>query len=65
VHDQRLLWPDTLSVAADKYLYVTANQFYRQAMFRGTDERRKPYVLFRTRIGAGPVELRLTAAHAK
>jgi sugar lactone lactonase YvrE len=58
VHDERLLWPDTLSVAADKYLYVTANQFYRQAMFRGTDERRKPYVLFRTRIGAGPVKLR-------
>jgi sugar lactone lactonase YvrE len=58
VHDERLLWPDTLSVAADGYLYVTANQFFRHSMFRGTDERRKPYVLFRTPIGAGPVELR-------
>jgi hypothetical protein len=58
VHDERLLWPDTLSVAADGYLYVTANQFFRHLMFRGTDERRKPYVLFRTPIGAGPVELR-------
>ncbi len=58
VHDERLLWPDTLSVAADRYLYVTANQFFRQAMFRGTDERRTPYVLFRTPIGVGPVELR-------
>jgi sugar lactone lactonase YvrE len=58
VHDARLLWPDTMSVAADGYLYVTANQFYRQTMYRGTDERRKPYALFRTPIGAGPVELR-------
>jgi sugar lactone lactonase YvrE len=58
VHDERLLWPDTLSVAADQYLYVTANQFFRQPMFRGTDDRRTPYALFRTPIGAGPVELR-------
>jgi sugar lactone lactonase YvrE len=57
-HDERLLWPDTLSVAADQYLYVTANQFFRQPTFRGTDDRRTPYALFRTPIGAGPVELR-------
>ena len=57
-HDERLLWPDTLSVAADKYLYVTANQFYRHPMFRGTDNRHKPYVLFRIHVGSGPVELR-------
>jgi sugar lactone lactonase YvrE len=30
-HDPRLLWPDTLSLAADEYLYVTANQLHRQA----------------------------------
>jgi sugar lactone lactonase YvrE len=59
VHDARLLWPDTMSVAADGYLYVTANQLYRQPAFRGgKDERRKPYALFRTRIDAGPVTLR-------
>ncbi len=59
VHDERLLWPDTMSVAADQHLYVTANQLYRQAKYRGgTDERRRPYVLFRTPIGAGPVRLR-------
>src|ERR1700742_1963437 len=57
-HDERLLWPDTLSVAADKDLYVTANQFYRHPMFRAPNDRHKPYVLFRTHIGAGPVELR-------
>jgi sugar lactone lactonase YvrE len=58
VHDPRLLWPDTMSVA-DGWLYVTANQLYRQDKYRaGKDERRKPYVLFRTPIDAGPIELR-------
>jgi sugar lactone lactonase YvrE len=59
VHDPRLLWPDTMSVAADGHLYVTANQLHRQAKYRGgSDERRYPYALFRTRIDAGPVRLR-------
>jgi sugar lactone lactonase YvrE len=58
VSDPRLLWPDTMSVA-DGFLYVTANQLYRQDKYRGgRDERRKPYVLFRTPIDAGPVRLR-------
>jgi len=57
VHDPRVLWPDTLSVAADGYLYFTANQLHRQALFhRGADRRRKPYVLFRTRIAGTPVD---------
>ncbi|WP_207461180.1 L-dopachrome tautomerase-related protein [Azospirillum sp. SYSU D00513] len=59
IHDARLLWPDTLSVAADGHLYVTANQLHRQAQYQqGQDLRRKPYSLFRTRIGTGPVQLR-------
>ena len=59
VHDPRLLWPDTLSLAADGYLYVTANQLHRQARFhKGHDLRRKPYTLFRIRIDAQPVLLR-------
>src|SRR5215831_1960202 len=32
-HDPRILWPDTLSVAADGYMYFTANQLHRQAQF--------------------------------
>ena len=59
VHDPRLLWPDTMSVAADGYLYVTANQLHRQPTYRhGKDERVRPYGLFRVRIGTGPVRLR-------
>nr|WP_241994195.1 major royal jelly family protein [Chroococcidiopsis cubana] len=59
VHDPRLLWPDTMSVAADGYLYVTANQLHRQARYqKGKDLRQKPYTLFRVRIDAQPVLLR-------
>lgn len=59
VHDPRLLWPDTMSVGPDGYLYVTANQLNRQAQYRGgRDERVYPYTLFRTPIDAGPVRLR-------
>ncbi|MDQ4101765.1 MAG: major royal jelly family protein [Thermoproteota archaeon] len=59
VHDPRLLWPDTLSLACDGYLYVTANQLHRQARFHnGQDLRIKPYTLFRINVGAKPVLLR-------
>jgi sugar lactone lactonase YvrE len=59
VHDPQLLWPDTMSVAADGHLYVTANQLHRQGPYQhGRDLRRRPYALFRTRIDAGPVLLR-------
>lgn len=59
VHDSRLLWPDTLSLATDGYLYVTANQLHRQAKFNmGRDLRNKPYTLFRVRIDAQPVLLK-------
>ena len=59
VHDPRLLWPDTMSLASDGYLYVTANQLHRQARFHdGHDMRRKPYTLFRVKVNAKPVLLR-------
>jgi sugar lactone lactonase YvrE len=56
VHDPRLLWPDTLSLASDGYLYVTANQLHRQPSYQGgKDLRAKPYVLFRTKVDGKPV----------
>jgi sugar lactone lactonase YvrE len=58
VHDPRLLWPDTMSVAGG-FVYVTANQLYRQDKYQfGKDRRRYPYALFRVAIDAGPVRLR-------
>jgi len=51
MHDPRALWPDTLSLAADGYLYFTANQIERQPPFNnGQDLRQKPYVLFRLKV---------------
>lgn len=50
VHDPRLLWPDTLALAADGFMYVTANQIGRQARFQGKDMRQKPYVVFRFKV---------------
>lgn len=59
VHDPRLLWPDTLSMATNGYLYVTANQLHRQPRYhQGRDLRQKPYALFRTHLGSLPVLLR-------
>jgi sugar lactone lactonase YvrE len=58
VHDPRILWPDTLSVASDGFLYFTANQLHRQARYNGgKDLRQKPYGVSRVTIDAGPVRL--------
>ncbi|HWK74295.1 MAG TPA: L-dopachrome tautomerase-related protein [Povalibacter sp.] len=50
VSDPRLLWPDTLALAANGFMYVTANQIGRQARFQGKDLRQKPYVVFRFKV---------------
>ncbi len=58
VHDPRLLWPDTMSLSDDGYLYVTANQLFNQpSMHDGKDLRQKPYLLFRVKLGAKPIRL--------
>jgi sugar lactone lactonase YvrE len=55
----RLIWPDTLSVGGDGYVYVIANQLNRQPNYHnGTDQRKHPYVLFRQPINAGPIRMK-------
>ncbi len=57
-HDPRLLWPDTLSLASDGYLCVTANQLHRQARFHnGHDMRILAHTLFRIKVDGKPVML--------
>lgn len=57
-HDPRILWPDTMSLADDGYLYFTANQLNRQpGMHGGNDLRQKPYVLFRIKTQSHPIRL--------
>jgi sugar lactone lactonase YvrE len=59
VHDPRVLWPDTMSLARDGYLYFIANQLHRQKNFHGgKDMRQKPYSLFRVKANASPVLLK-------
>ena len=51
VYDPRVLFPDTLSLASDGYLYFTSNQVGRIGGFNnGHDTRQKPYVLFRVKV---------------
>jgi sugar lactone lactonase YvrE len=55
--DPRLIWPDSLALAPDGSLYVTANQLNRQPQFhRGQDLRKQPYALFRFPTDARPVQ---------
>ncbi|MBT1269547.1 L-dopachrome tautomerase-related protein [Pseudomonas sp. VS38] len=55
VHDPRVLWPDTLSIGPDGYLYFIANQLHRQSIFHaGKDLRQKPYSLLRVKIDGAP-----------
>jgi len=49
--DPRMIWPDTMDVTQDGWLYFTCNQLNRQKQFHnGKDERKQPYALFRTRL---------------
>jgi sugar lactone lactonase YvrE len=58
VHDPRVLWPDTLALAADGHLYFIANQLHRQPDYHGgLDLREKPYSLFRVKVDGSPVRL--------
>ncbi|GAA3265122.1 PTS system beta-glucoside-specific IIB/C/A component [Lactococcus lactis subsp. lactis] len=55
IHGPQILWPDTLSIGADKYLYFTSNQLQRQSGFHYVkDLREKPYSLFRVFIDKEP-----------
>jgi len=55
VEDSRVLWPDTLSIGPDGYLYFIANQLHRSPGFNdGQDKRVKPYSLMRVKIDAKP-----------
>lgn len=58
VHDPRVLWPNSLFVAQDGYLYFTVDQWNRNPKYHnGQDLREKPYSLFRIRIDAQTVLL--------
>ncbi|MET0456997.1 MAG: L-dopachrome tautomerase-related protein [Mycobacterium sp.] len=58
VHGPKLLWPDTLALAADGFLYVSVNQLPRTPLFNdGVDDRIPPYSIIRVDVGANPIRL--------
>jgi len=58
VTDPQLIWTDTMSLATNGYLYVTANQLNRMGRYHnGHDLRRQPYGLFRIKVDTKPVLL--------
>lgn len=57
-HGRDLLWPDTLALGGDGYLYVSVNQLPRSPLFNtGVDDRILPYLIIRKHIGATPIRL--------
>jgi len=55
VHDERLVWPDAVSLGPDRILYVTASQLNRAPAFNGgTDLRENPFALYRMASDADP-----------
>jgi sugar lactone lactonase YvrE len=58
LHGPAVLWPDTLAVAADGYLYISVNQLPRTPLFNdGIDDRVPPYQIVRVRVDARPIRL--------
>ncbi|WP_066359933.1 SMP-30/gluconolactonase/LRE family protein [Herbidospora mongoliensis] len=58
LHAPDLLWPDTLALAGNGFLYVSVNQLPRTPLFNGgTDTRVPPYQVIRIHAGARPIRL--------
>lgn len=57
LHGRELLWPDSLALSSDGYLYVSINQLPRSPLFNDAEDRVPPHRIVRTRVGAGPVRL--------
>ncbi|OTB02078.1 hypothetical protein M426DRAFT_25087 [Hypoxylon sp. CI-4A] len=54
VRDPRINWVDTMSIAADGYLYFTVNQLnFASSTYLGTDRRVRPFALFRVGLPDG------------
>jgi len=53
VHDTRLVWPDSLWIGADGFLYITSSQFNQLAQFnKGSDLRSKSYQIYRYKLAS-------------
>ena len=59
MYSPQAIWPDSLALADDGYLYFTANQLNRQSQFhQGIDKRIQPYMVFRIKTPYRPIRHR-------
>ncbi|TDU81311.1 sugar lactone lactonase YvrE [Prosthecobacter fusiformis] len=51
IEDSRIQWPDTLSLAPDGTMYITASQIHRMPQYNGGKSQQKgPYTLYRFKM---------------
>ena len=56
MYSPQAIWPDSMALADDGYLYFTANQLNRQSQFhQGVDKRVQPYMVFRIKTPYKPI----------
>jgi sugar lactone lactonase YvrE len=55
--DDRLLWPDSMTLGSDGTLYFTATQIERSSLLRGGDERLRPFTVWRIDTDSRPLAL--------
>ena len=57
LQDDRLIWPDAVSLGPDRIIYVTSSQLNRSPQFQnGVDRRERPFRLFRAANDADPAQ---------
>ena len=51
IRDQKLDWPDNVSVGSDGYLYIAVNQLHKSPPFTGgADEGKAPYFIYKVKL---------------
>ena len=53
VKDNNLLWPDSMGIGADGYLYISCSQLQRQSVWnKGVDKTVYPYTVYKVKLPA-------------
>lgn len=53
VADERLIWPDSYTISADNYLYISCSQINKQPDYNaGENKRTTPYAIYRMKLPA-------------